>query len=107
KHVIFFALSFLIGNTLLSYIIGSDQLSRIVTDSPMNHLNGLAFMILFTLIFYAIFARFREQACTFICPYGRFQSTVIDENTVVVAYDHKRGEQRSPLRHAQTAAQRQ
>ena len=40
-------------------------------------------------------ARFREQACTFICPYGRFQSAMLDENTMVVAYDHKRGEKRA------------
>ena len=53
-------------------------------------------MILFTLVFYAIFARFREQACTFICPYGRLQSTLLDENTIVVAYDYKRGEKRGP-----------
>ena len=55
-------------------------------------------MVLFTLVFYGIFARFREQACTFICPYGRFQSTLLDENTIVVAYDYKRGEKRGPLR---------
>ncbi len=91
KHAIFLALSFLIGNTLLSYIIGSDQLIHIIRDDPRHHLQGLTFMVLFTLLFYAIFARFREQACTFICPYGRFQSTMLDENTIVVAYDHKRG----------------
>ena len=67
---------------------------------------GLTFMILFTLLFYAIFARFREQACTFICPYGRFQSTLLDENTIVVAYDYKRGEKRGPLHRGQDAAQR-
>lgn len=97
KHGIFFALSFVIGNTLLSYIIGTDQLFAIITDNPARHLTGLAFMIGFTFIFYALFARFREQACTFICPYGRFQSTVLDENTMVVAYDYKRGEQRGHL----------
>jgi cytochrome c oxidase accessory protein FixG len=106
KHAIFFGLSFVIGNTLLSYIIGSDQLIHIITDNPLNHLQGLTFMILFTLMFYAIFARFREQACTFICPYGRFQSAILDENTMVVAYDHKRGEQRGPLHRDQTPEQR-
>src|SRR5689334_22153041 len=65
KHFIFFALSFIVGNTLLAYIIGTDQLFEIVTDNPANHLQGLTFMILFTLVFYGIFARFREQACTF------------------------------------------
>lgn len=97
KHGIFFALSFVVGNTLLAYIIGTEQLFKIVTDNPLNHLVGLTFMILFTLLFYGIFARFREQACTFICPYGRFMSTLLDENTIVVAYDHKRGEQRGTL----------
>jgi cytochrome c oxidase accessory protein FixG len=106
KHILFFGLSFIIGNTLLAYLIGTDQLFKIVTDNPGRHLNGLAFMVLFTLVFYAIFARFREQACTFICPYGRFQSTLLDENTILVAYDYKRGEKRGPLRRNSTAEQR-
>ena len=101
KHAIFFSLSFLIGNTLLSYIIGLDQLKVIITDNPMDHLAGLGFMIAFTLLFYGIFARFREQACTFICPYGRFQSALLDENSMIVAYDHKRGEQRAPWKREQ------
>jgi cytochrome c oxidase accessory protein FixG len=92
KHSIFLVLSFIVGNTLLAYIIGIDALKNIVLDNPAHHLTGLAFMGLFTVIFYGIFARFREQACTFICPYGRLQSTLLDENTIVVAYDYKRGQ---------------
>jgi cytochrome c oxidase accessory protein FixG len=98
KHATFLALSFLIGNALLAYIIGWDALKQIITDDPRQHLTGLGFMVLFTMVFYGIFARFREQACTFICPYGRLQSTLLDENTIVVAYDFKRGEQRGRLR---------
>jgi cytochrome c oxidase accessory protein FixG len=106
KHVVFFALSFVIGNTLLAYIIGSDQLLAIQFDDPRNHIIGLTAMLLFTLLFYGIFARFREQACTFICPYGRFMSAAIDENTLVVAYDYKRGEKRGPLHRSQSFDQR-
>lgn len=106
KHGIFLGLSFLIGNTLLAYIIGTEQLFGIVRDNPMRHLEGLTFMVLFTLLFYSIFARFREQACTYICPYGRLQSTLLDENTIVVAYDYKRGEQRGPLHRTETPEQR-
>ncbi len=106
KHGLFFLLSFIIGNTLLSYIIGTEQLGRIMTDNPTRHLEGLGFMVLFTLVFYGIFARFREQACTFICPYGRFQSTLLDENSIVVAYDHRRGEQRGTWRRSHTDDQR-
>ncbi len=106
KHALFLGLSFVVGNTLLSYIIGIDALREIITDDPRNHLTGLTFMVLFTLLFYGIFARFREQACTFICPYGRFQSALLDENTMVVAYDHKRGEGRAPWRKGQTPESR-
>jgi cytochrome c oxidase accessory protein FixG len=107
KHAIFLGLSFIIGNTLLAYIIGTEQLFQIITDDPAKHVQGLTAMILFTLVFYAIFARFREQACTFICPYGRLQSTLLDENSIVVAYDDKRGEKRGPLQRDQSLAQRQ
>ncbi len=107
KQGIFLGLSFIVGNTLLAYIIGSEQLLAIQFDDPRKHMTGLSFMVLFTLLFYAIFARFREQACTFICPYGRFQSAMLDENSMVVAYDHHRGEKRGPLVRRQTPGQRQ
>lgn len=106
KLGIFFVLSFIVGNTLLAYIIGSDQLLKIITDDPRLHVSGLFFMILFTLMFFALFARFREQACTFICPYGRLQSAMLDENSIVVAYDYKRGERRGKLQRAQPLVHR-
>ncbi len=94
KHTIFFALSFLIGNLLLAYIVGLDELVKIITDPPSMHTVGLGFMFLFSLIFYGVFAWFREQACTVVCPYGRLQSVLLDNNSIIVAYDHKRGEKR-------------
>ena len=106
KQLVFLGLSFIVGNTLFAYIVGSEQLLAIQLDDPRNHVAGLSFMTLFTLIFYGIFARFREQACTFICPYGRFMSAAIDENTLVVAYDYKRGEKRGPLHRGQSFDQR-
>ncbi len=106
KQFVFLGLSFIVGNTLFAYIVGSEKLLAIQFDDPRNHVAGLTFMVLFTLLFYAIFARFREQACTFICPYGRFQSAVLDENSMVVAYDHKRGEKRAPLHRDQSQEQR-
>jgi cytochrome c oxidase accessory protein FixG len=106
KQGIFFGLSFLVGNVLLSYIIGWQQLWQIIIDPPARHLAGLTFMILFSLLFYGIFARFREQACTFICPYGRLQSVLLDENSIVVAYDYKRGEKRGPFKRDQKFGER-
>jgi cytochrome c oxidase accessory protein FixG len=94
KHSLFFGISFLVANLLLGYIIGGDALLKLVSESPIKHSFGFFTLFLFTCLFYAIFARFREQACTFICPYGRFQSVMLDENSLVVAYDHVRGEER-------------
>lgn len=106
KHGIFLFVSFLIGNLFLAYILGGGAWWALVTDDPRRHLTGLSFMVLFTLVFYGVFARFREQACTFICPYGRFQSVLLDEHSIVVAYDYKRGERRGRWRRDQTPAQR-
>lgn len=94
KNVIFFALSFLIANTFLAYIIGIDQLWTIVTDPPSQHLGGLIAISIFSLVFYGVFARFREQVCHFACPYGRFQSVLVDTKSLTVSYDFNRGEPR-------------
>jgi cytochrome c oxidase accessory protein FixG len=106
KHAIFLVLSFVIGNLFLAYILGGRAWWALVTDDPRRHTTGLGFMLLFTLVFYGVFARFREQACTFICPYGRFQSVLLDEHSLVVAYDYKRGERRGRWRRDQTPAER-
>lgn len=55
-------------------------------------------MILFSAAFYFVFAWFREQVCTLVCPYGRLQGVLIDKKTINVFYDFKRGENRSKWR---------
>jgi cytochrome c oxidase accessory protein FixG len=97
KHVVFFILSFIISNTFLMYIIGFDDWKAIVTDSPFNHLGGLTAILLFTGVFYGVYARFREQVCLVVCPYGRLQGVLLDPNSVVIAYDYNRGEPRGKL----------
>jgi cytochrome c oxidase accessory protein FixG len=106
KHLIFYAISFLIGNTFLAYIIGADDLIKIITDPPNQHVTGLIIMILFSFVFYWIFAYFREQVCTMVCPYGRLQGVLLDDNSIVVAYDHKRGEKRGPVERGQSFDER-
>ena len=98
KYGIFFALSFIISNFLLAYIIGIDALWKIVTDPPSEHITGLVSMLAFTALFYWIFAWFREQACILVCPYGRLQGVLLDPNSVVIAYDYVRGEPRGKLK---------
>ncbi len=98
KHVIFWLLSFLIANTFLAYIIGSDELWKIQTDPLGKHLGGFIAIVIFTYAFYGVFAFLREQVCTTICPYGRLQGVLLDQNSMVVAYDHVRGENRAKIK---------
>ena len=97
KHAIFFALSFVIANVFLSWIIGGRELIVIVTDPPRQHIVGLIAILIFSVVFYLVFARFREQACVLACPYGRVLSSLIDARTVTVTYDNARGEPRRRL----------
>lgn len=92
KWFIFLVISFIIANVFLAYIIGSDKLLRYISEGPSLHLSTLFPLIIFTAVFYFVFAWFREQVCIIACPYGRLQGVLLDTKSVVVAYDHKRGE---------------
>jgi len=92
KWFIFLVISFIIANVFLAYLIGSDKLIKYITGNPLDHLGTLFPLIIFTAVFYFVFAWFREQVCIIACPYGRLQSVLLDNKSIVVAYDHKRGE---------------
>jgi len=92
KWTIFFIISFLIANVFLAYLIGSDELIGYIKDGPSQHMGTLAALLIFTAVFYFVFAWFREQVCIIACPYGRMQGVLLDDKSVVVAYDYKRGE---------------
>jgi cytochrome c oxidase accessory protein FixG len=98
KHFIFYLISFLIANIFLAYIIGSDALIEIITGPVKEHIVGLISIVLFSFVFYLVFAKLRELVCIMICPYGRLQGVMLDQNSVVVAYDHVRGEPRGKIR---------
>jgi cytochrome c oxidase accessory protein FixG len=97
KQAIFFALSFGVANVFLAYIVGAGPLWTIVTDPPAAHIAGLTAITIFSLLFYGVFARFREQACVLACPYGRVMSSLIDRRTITVTYDTQRGEPRQAV----------
>lgn len=94
KLSVFFTISVIISNVFLAYIIGKDALLDIIMAPPSEHLGGFIAMLIFSLLFFGVFAWFREQACTMVCPYGRFQSVLLDQNSIVVHYDFLRGEPR-------------
>ena len=98
KHVIFFAIAILIANTFLAYIIGTEQLFKIISEPVSQHVGGFIALIVFSFIFYMVFAKMREQVCIAVCPYGRLQGVMLDKNSIVVAYDWIRGEPRGKIK---------
>jgi len=97
KHFLFILISICIAHTFLSYIIGVEQVYQILLDPISLHMNGFIAMIIFTIIFYGVFSIMREQVCTSICPYGRLQGVLMDEDSLAVTYDFERGEPRGKL----------
>ena len=94
KHSLFILLSYGVAHIFLSWIIGVDELAAIIREPIAEHSSGFIALNVFTFMFYGVFSWFREQACVIVCPYGRFQSVLLDQNTVVISYDFKRGEPR-------------
>lgn len=92
KWIIFFIISFLIANVFLAYLIGGDTVIEHVIDGPLENGKTLIALLIFTGVFYFIFAWFREQVCIIACPYGRMQGVLLDNKSINVAYDHIRGE---------------
>jgi cytochrome c oxidase accessory protein FixG len=65
-----------------------------VHGSPSQHVGAFGVVLFLTVSLYFVFSWFREQFCIILCPYGRLQSALTDDNTVVIGYDQKRGEPR-------------
>ncbi|MFB6455934.1 cytochrome c oxidase accessory protein CcoG [Chitinophaga sp. Hz27] len=98
KHLIFYLISFIIANIFLAYIIGAKALEKIIMEPFSAHMGGFIAILVFSGVFYGVYAFMREQICTIICPYGRLQGVLLDKNSVLVAYDYNRGEPRGKYR---------
>ncbi|PZX51054.1 cytochrome c oxidase accessory protein FixG [Algoriphagus ratkowskyi] len=98
KITIFALISLMIGHLVMAYLIGIDEVIKIVSSPPSAHLTGFVGLIAFSGIFMFIFTWFREQACLVVCPYGRLQGVMLDNNSINVMYDYVRGEPRAPIR---------
>ena len=92
KWSIFLLVSFLIANIFLAYLIGGDVLLEYIKEGPASHPGTFIPLLVFTGVFYFVFVWFREQVCIIACPYGRLQGVLLDEKSIVVAYDYTRGE---------------
>ncbi len=94
KIFIFVLLSAVIAHLFLAYFVSIPQLYGWMRDDPAQHWSAFLFVAALTGLLYFNFAWFREQFCLILCPYGRFQSALTDDDTLVIGYDAKRGEPR-------------
>ncbi|MBX3355855.1 MAG: cytochrome c oxidase accessory protein CcoG [Phycisphaeraceae bacterium] len=102
-YAAFVVLSAHLANTFLAYFVGTDQLVGWTLGSPLEHPTAFMVFAATTGLMLFDFCFFREQLCTLACPYGRFQSVLLDRDSLVVGYDRVRGEPRGPIRRAERA----
>lgn len=94
KYVAYLAISLVLAHTFLAYFVGTEALARWIRLSPAEHPAPFLVMATTTLLVFTDFTWFREQTCLIACPYGRWQSVLLDRQSMIVAYDFNRGEPR-------------
>ncbi len=104
RYGLYLIISCYLAHTFLAYFVGVDNLARWVRQSPVEHPIPFAVMFVTTAMMLFDFSYFREQACLVACPYGRFQSVLLDRSSLIVSYDPHRGEPRGKRGRKQAAA---
>lgn len=94
KHTLFLIFAALIAHLFISYFVSLPRLYEMMRHAPWDNWGVFLFVSTVTLILYGNFAWFREQFCIVLCPYGRLQSALLDDDSVIIGYDEKRGEPR-------------
>jgi cytochrome c oxidase accessory protein FixG len=97
KYAVFLGLSMFLAHTFLAYFVGVRQLAHWVQRSPVEHPIAFVVMAATTALMLLDFGVMREQVCMVACPYGRFQSVLLDRRSLIVGYDTRRGEPRGHL----------
>ncbi len=94
KVTLYLLTSTLIAHVFLSYFISLPRLYAFMLSGPLAHPVPFGIVLALTGILHYCFAHFREQFCIILCPYGRLQSALTDDDTLIIGYDEKRGEPR-------------
>lgn len=94
KHGIYLLSAALLAHIFLSYFVSLKSLYGFMHESPLAHFTPFAIATFLTVVLYGCFAFFREQFCIIMCPYGRIQSVLTDDDTMIIGYDESRGEPR-------------
>lgn len=98
-------ISMILAHTFLAYFVSVSELERWVQQSPFTHPTSFLVMTATVVLMMFNFSFFREQLCTIACPYGRFQSVLLDQRSLIVSYDLSRGEPRGKISKKSTAPQ--
>lgn len=101
KVVSYVAVSLFLAHTFLAYFVGADALRIWMVRSPLEHPISFLLVAGVTGLMLFDFGFFREQTCIVACPYGRFQSVLLDRHSLIVGYDRARGEPRGKVRRPQ------
>lgn len=93
KHIVWILIALCTGGAWVFYFVDAPTLMNQILslDIPFVPAFWIGLLTLSTYMF-AGFAR--EQVCTYMCPYARFQGAMFDDNTLIVSYDEFRGEPR-------------
>jgi cytochrome c oxidase accessory protein FixG len=94
KHALYLVCTALIAHIFLSYFVSLPRLYSHMQEGPLAHATAFGIVVFLTLVLWFCFGWFREQFCIVMCPYGRLQSALTDDDTLIVGYDEKRGEPR-------------
>ena len=93
KHGAWLLVAFATGFTFVGYFTPIRELLVDLASLEFTSWPAL-WIIFFTLATYINAGWMREQVCTYMCPYARFQSVMFDQDTLIVSYDGGRGEPR-------------
>jgi cytochrome c oxidase accessory protein FixG len=94
KWSLFLVISLIITHSFLAYFVGADNVTQMVLRPPQENWVSFLFIVFSTGVILFDFGWFREQFCIIACPYGRFQSVIMDTDSLSVSYDYNRGEPR-------------
>ncbi len=106
KHSLWTIFALLTGFSFVAYFVPASQLfSDLLHAEPGP-------WALFWLLFYAAFTYMnagfmRDHFCRYLCPYARFQGSMMDKDTLIVSYDAQRGEPRQAWSKQSAQAQQQ
>jgi cytochrome c oxidase accessory protein FixG len=90
KWGVFVGIALILSHSFLAYFVGSEASYALMTRSPMEHPKSFFLVMLFSGVVLFDFGWFREQFCLVACPYGRFQSVMMDESSLFIHYDKTR-----------------